>query len=573
MAISTYSGQKVKNTDLPSARFSPNATAAAFGGNQGEALTKAGAALQSFGGDMVKVVAESKEKRDKSIARDALNQAEMEAMQYSLGVYNKKGKDAIDSFSFASKDLDGIRAKFSKALENDQQRELFELSFGDSLRGHLKTIYKHQEDQRTEYENATIDAQNKTAQDKAVAYRNSPQVTKEALNTIAANTAYKYRGMGEEVIKQKIGEAQHTLNASIVDAYASENNIEAAIKYLEANKAGFNPTKYPEIEAKLKKQNEIGWIQKRAIELNNSGLSLEEQLAEADKTKDTNLVGKLRDAVKERYKDQEDFYKAKRKIFVESEMDKMLQDPTNYRPPQGVSAKELEDLTALYKKFNDKNKAEAFLRYGAKNAAAGNGKNTVLYNELAALSPVELSAMDLGEFAGKLSMDEWKSIRDLQKLSRLPDSDPNKQKLFRTRSIKEQAKTAITGISDLDPKKGPEQEGRLSKFYEQLDAQVNLLPEEQRTSENIGKIIKTLKEPVTVKGAKYRFELPYISQEAVRKGIEDSGLKYDGIRTYVVPEGYAVEQGNVRVIFDKSGKRLKTQMRAEAATDTGANNG
>lgn len=512
-----------ENAALPGSRFSASATKESFGGGQAQQLTNIGTAMQNTAEQVQKMAVESQARRDKALTRDVLVQAQTEALEYSKGVYSRQGKDAIDSYPAAQQDFAKMRQKYSRMLENDTQRDLFNTSFDGVALSHASAILDHQEKERKRFEEETLDAQNKTAHDTAVAYRNRAEDISQAEMTILANTAFKYRPLGVDVAKLKQKEALHALHADIVDAFIKDDQPETAIEYIKNNRDRFNEAKLPEIEATAVKAGKNKWAYETAVSLNASGKSLEEQLAAVDsfiKDKDADTVEKLRAEVKQRYEDKIKIDDAKTKQAVEAEWDKMLADPYNYRVPQFLPADAQTSMLTYRRKVLD----DAVLARGV-DVPRTNNSDTMA--QLKLLHPTELAKIDRTKIANELNAEEYREFVQLQNNARLDEKSADKEKFYKVRNVTQQGEDAISGIKafkvstdQTDRKNAPAKELR-NQYYEYFEKRVNLIPEEKRTTDEIAKITKDMLSPVIgleSYGIRFKFQLAYKTSKQFKAG-------------------------------------------------------
>lgn len=505
MAIKQYEPGQVKNENLPSVRFTAGASPDMFGAAQAQQIKQVGAAIGDASNTLAYLAKESQRKRDTAVVRDTFNQAQDEALQYSTSVFQQKGKDAIDSYEDARKAFSEMRKRYSQDMKDTRQRELFDASFDSIQRQHLNAIMDHQEKQRQIFETETLDAENKMAHDMAVAYRNRAQDIRLSEETISANTAFKYRGMGDTVIKQKTKEAMHAMHADIIDAFIKDGQPDTAGDYVKKNRDRFNEAMLPEIEDKIKKSGDNKWILETAVNLNGSGKSLEDQLVEVDKAgkgRDIETVEKLRQEVKQRYSDMEKIKNARIRETVEAEWDKLFADPYNYRIPQELPANEQTAMLNYRRSLLN----DAVLARGVDIPANG---DSPLLKELMTLPPEKFAAINLSQFSDRLSSQEYRQAAQMQRNARLDLGSAKSQEYFRARSMASQAKDAIEGMKYFDTKKTG---GKMhaSQFYQQFDAAINLIDPKERTTEAIDEILKKMLAPVSgVRGAKFSYELAY----------------------------------------------------------------
>lgn len=405
--VQTYDQGQVKARPLPASRFDANATADSFGGGKAKDLTTLGNALQSAGNDggnaVVKYAAESKDRKDKAFVRDALNSAQSDARVFMADLNRpERRQDATEAYNLSSKELAAIRKKYSSNLKDPRQRDLFTASFDEVMNSHLDRASSLQEKSRVEFEKITIDAQNQTAVDDAVAARTDINEINRSEFTIRANARYKTRGLPEDVRKRAEQEEVNNLHSSILSALAQDSPV-AAKDYLEKNK-----DKFTQGAAFVEKQKELTekafefTVRQKAVEFSNSGLSLEDQFKEVDKIQDPKMADELRKRVKEKYDDKKLAAEAQAKQVLTDEWQKLTQDPRGYQIP--------------YEKFTDKKEWEAMEAY---KRAALNGYSEAsdipLLIQLGTASDEDLRQVPIETMAGyakQLKESDWKAVFD-----------------------------------------------------------------------------------------------------------------------------------------------------------------
>lgn len=306
--VRTYDS-KVRPNPLPSSRFSANATKASFGGGQAEDLISLGKSIQGVGEQANDIAVQyqktSGERRDKSLVRDALNNAEsdLRVLEGEMRLPENREK-AIDAYDTVLKQTEELRKKYVQQFSNPRQRDLFMASFDSTMGGVRDRAYALQEKSRLEFEKLTIDAQKQSAVDNAVTNRTDPAAIKDAEVTIAANVNYMNRGLPKEIKKSALEVEIHNLHASVLSAL-TQDDPRAAQGYLEQNWGKFRPEARETLKAELEDKAFDWTVREEAAQLVNSGLQEEEIMAAVDKVEDPKKADALRKRVKERIEDRQ----------------------------------------------------------------------------------------------------------------------------------------------------------------------------------------------------------------------------------------------------------------------------
>lgn len=561
MAIKPYGSQKIENQELPSARFAGGATSASFGGGQAAELQKTGSDIQDTSQTMAWVAKREQDALDTAMARDALVNAHQEASIYTEDYFQKKGKDALDGYEVARQKFTEMAKKHSKKLTREQ-KEKFDASFNSDVMSKLDGIYRHQKNQEKEFVKNTRDAENFNNTRDAVTFRYDPDVVAQKKNDIVLNVAAnaKDNGASPEMIKAEVLKATNALHTEVVESLISDGSYGLAQKYISDNKTELDSTVLPELEAKIKKLGDESFVQSSILTIGNSGLSIEDQLKEAEKLAQNNervdLADDLREGLIKYKKDMDDIKEAKEKEAYGGEVRKALTDP-KYKIPTWINDPE---------KINFLNKVREDFRKYNKHMAGVSGislpDSTALKNEILSKPANEFVSIDFWnpEYANQLNPADMKELMDLQSEVRSGKND----KYFRLMTISQQAEKAIAGFKDISDKNNKNAIVKANRFYQQFEQAVNMLPAEKRTYDEINKITKTLLSPVSVRGAKYRFELPYLGEKVSDEYLNKEFSAIYGDRVKKTDEGFfAVESKdkNTRIVLDHLGRKVKTQKR------------
>lgn len=562
-------GRTIENIPIPSARFTANADEDMFGAGNMRQLKKASGSLMQIGQTVMEVGEQQAELRDKASARDSLNQAESEMRQYTADVYARKGKDAIDVYKEADQKINEIRQKYATALQNAKQQDYFASSFDGVMKVNLDSVMEHQRRETENYEKQTVLAQNQNAVEDAIAYRTVPAKIQIAEDTVRANTRYLNRGMGADIIGKAEEDAVHNLHSNVVDAL-TQDSPSAALGYIEAHRDKFNPQALLEKEKVLKEAAQTEQIRQKAIALSESGLPLDQQLAEVDKEPKAAVAKELREQVTQRWKEKELIDEARAKEATESEWDKLMANPSGYQIPLTLPADQQKAMFTFRKQMMDA---------GAAKSGIGVAPMTDfgLYTDLMLKDPKELAKTDLTQFVSRLHPTEYKELVQKQRAARLTDDNPKKQELFRTRSFYQQAQQSLEGMNDFNIKDGDKDKAdRYNRFFEQFNARLAQMPAETRTEEAVGGLIKQLMSPVTThegwfnsKKVQYRFEVPYLStktkqDQAYKESLPETLKGFKDVQFDSQSNAYYIDGVGVRDVYDRFGNHIKRYVKTGA---------
>ena len=492
------------------ARFQAQADPRAFGVQEAQQLQQAGRAVE----ETVRVLDDI---NTRAKVRNNMNQFRDESRKWMSDFLERKGTDAIDSYQDAETYFDKRRGQYADSLQG-RERDMFLASYDDLANQYKNQAIRFQSTSRVQFENATLDAENANLTQEAVVLRYDPSAVKEKETDIINNVLYKNRQQDKAVQQKAVNEARNALYKSVLDAH-TEENPEIALEFFKNNKEKFNPSARPGLQKALneKARNKRAWD--KGIELSQSGLTLNDQLAQADKIKDPQESKMVRQYVKERHTTAKVAAEAQYQQFRVGEFQKLQSDPLNYQRPDTLKP---EDVTRF-----DKYKAQAIKDLQAQaNLGPGVEIDWGYYAELKAEAETNPKTFARREIEyGRLDKAKLDEVIGLQ--AKAMGAEP-----FRTTSVYTQLKDAVAGSKDFQPRIGkkynPEAAERWSRLSEQFARQMETIPEADRTQQRVGEVINGLLKPVTraklLRGpsSAMAFEIPYLESAKVQ---EDFYLK------------------------------------------------
>lgn len=572
MAKVPVSERQVRPERLPASRFAAGATALSFGGAEAEQIGQVGTAISQFGRDLQNQALIEEEYTDRALVRDELNEGRNEARQFMAGVYERRGKDAIDSFVDVDDKLDEIRQTRIQNLTTNRQKDMFSASYDSIANGHKDRVISFQSKSRKEYEIKTITAENQNAIEDASAalaaeIKNSIggaaatytaiYEIKSAEETITANTKYINRNFSKVIIDLAVRNAVHNLHSSLLESI-QKDFPEVALSYFNQNIAKFNPSARAALKEGLEKEAQDALIRDTAINLSASGLTLEVQLAHVDNIDNVAVADEVRKRVKVRDKEKTDIETAKVNSYVESEWDIMFDNPVAYQIPYTNLPEKTQRSMEKYKK---QVLADDLAAKGVGTKAPTDWR---LYTDLKTMSDKEFAEMDLTKHINSLNPTEYKELVNEQKSVRKKDAQ-----VYRLRTPYAQAKGAISGMDDFDPKDEDNTE-RTQQYYSSLNKAITLIPENERTEERIRVLVNELLAPIStgwfdaIRGKNlYSFELPFLEQNdkrviAYSQNIPNKLKGFQNVNYSPEAEMYYVDGSGIRDIYDKYGNYVKS---------------
>lgn len=513
-----YIPGQVRPTGVPGVRFRAGARPSAFGGAEAEQIGRLGVALEQVAATASELDRASQNKKDKALARSIYNRANAEMNHWlTSDLYNREGEDAVDSYIIASTKFEEMRKSYVVRLKNESQRELFNASFDTLKVGHLNRVIGFQEQQRDKLEKVTIEAENLQSIETAVANRTDPNAILEAESTIVANTQFLSRAFPKVVRDIAVDDATNLLYTNVMEALTSDSPG-AALAFFEANIDKFKEATKIGIRDNLSKLAEAEVVRDTAVAISDSGLSLENQLAEVDKIEDARIAKQVRRVVKERANERKVIANANAQKIVNDEWTAFSKNPRTYSIPNWLPVKE-QDLM-------EKRKAVELQQWayeqGAGPAPVTDWPN---FNRLMSMTPDELNRVPMRDW-GDLAPAEWNKVLAHLNKSRSGSGSSKGVASTRVRTPYQQFNATVAGMKYFTPKFFKGQWGknvsreqiqqRKSWFFEQAAARLALIPEEEQTEERVGNMIREeLMAPVRISrwGRDLyvkAFEVPYL---------------------------------------------------------------
>lgn len=568
--VPKYESGQVALQPAPGPRLSPSATGKMFGGEQAQGIFSFAEGLGDFSNAALRSAvlndAHSKKTRDTSVARDALNSARSEVRQFMAEVYQRKGKDAIDIYPEVEKKFQEIRKKYAAQFGNIDQQDLFTASYDTLMDSHLNRALAFQEDRRTEFEQATLSAENQNAVEDAIAAGADYSALLEAEETIVNNTNYANRGQKQAVKDEAVMLARHNLYQQKAISLANSSPTEA-LDFINQFEDKFKPSALSTLRAELEKQA----MGEKAIAATKMIFAMniddEGKLAEVDKIEDAALATQVRSLLKQRMAERDAINQVKVQQLVEDEWDNMFKDPMNYEVP-------------LYLPASDQKAIAQYKDQAIKDWKAQNGTGPAVetnyskYYALMGMSDADFMEEDLMKYVKDFSPEDFKALVKMQR-------EVRKGKANRVREMNQQAQGRISGMKDFQiTVKGERNEEaaiRTDRYYEQFSKQLAMIPEEEQTEERVGQLITQLLMPAEI-GSKlspaswmqyrraYRFEIPYLKDkgeqaEFYRRNPPESLRGFDNLQYDETTQRYYVDGDGIRDIYDADGTYIKSFQR------------
>ena len=546
------------------------ASASSFGLGEARLNQQIAQGVGQMGSALAKAQMVSDDRRDRVLARTKGVEAREKLKKYMLDLQNKKGNELfgkINAHEKAKEDFNTFKREFSDQLENDNQREYFDAAYDNMAASKGTQVYAYQEGQRRELDIKSMYAENQGAVDDVISQGGfaAKEALSETLKRIELNVGSIHHGMGKvkdaEIEKAKYNAIEMVSNAMAV------NNPQMALDHVKDPKNAhlYNPaTRGARIE-KLEAASGFQFAYDKALEISNSGMSLEDQLKEVDKIKDAKNAKTTRQMVKSRFQEKESIKKIASQKRFETEFDSLVVNPFEYKVPLELESSQQEKLMRI----QDRLKKHELAKQGGGSSAKTNWDT---YLKLVNLPPEELRQINLGDHVDDLNGAE---IKELSRMQRKPESD-TMVKPFKLLN------NTMKGLGDeFDIRAGGEESAlRVNRLSSEFAKRIRELPEQDRTEDKAMEIIDGLLGTVDIDEGffdfgetRYRFEVPYLDQAdqvlAYKDNIPESLKGYSNLN-FIPEETFQDREGNVTTyknvyytqgdgvirIFDRRGRQI-----------------
>ena len=308
--VPTYDNLRTSVAPMPGPQVAPMDGPARQAAQFGEAVGRAGGALQS-------IMLDEQQRADQTRIADAMNQAVAARLRLthdkSDGYTRLVGRNALErpdgkglDEEYAGRlkgDIDAIDA----GLGNDQQRRAFRQQAGQMLVQFGADVAQYRNRQHTAYQISTAEGTIATARDMASLESGNPEAVAQAQGAIkdAVYELGQLHGWSAQEVTAKTVEHLAPMHASVVDAAVDGGRLDYARQYMEQVKAELTPQARKQLGAALKIGDTNARAQAFGDEVIGKGLTLSDALGEARKRFEGEAeVAAVRE-VKDRFGEQE----------------------------------------------------------------------------------------------------------------------------------------------------------------------------------------------------------------------------------------------------------------------------
>ena len=308
--VPTYDNLRTSVAPMPGPQVGPMDGPARQSAQFGEAVGRAGGALQS-------IMLDEQQRADQTRIADAMNQAVAARLRLTHdqadGYTRLVGRNALErpdgkglDEEYAGRlkgDIDAIDA----GLGNDQQRRVFRQQAGQMLVQFGADVAQYRNRQHTAYQISTAEGTIATARDMASLESGNPEAVAQAQGAIKA-AVYELgqlHGWSAQETLAKTVEQLSPMHASVATEAIQQGRIDYAKTYLEQVKAELTPQARMQLGAALKIGDTNARAQAFGDEVIGKGLTLSDALGEARKRFEGEAeVAAVRE-VKDRFGEQE----------------------------------------------------------------------------------------------------------------------------------------------------------------------------------------------------------------------------------------------------------------------------
>lgn len=308
--VPTYDNLRTSVAPMPGPQVGPMDGPARQSAQFGEAVGRAGGALQS-------IMLDEQQLADQTRIADAMNQAVAARLRLThdqndgytrlvgrAALERPDGKGLDEEYAGRLKgDIDAIDA----GLGNDQQRRVFRQQAGQMLVQFGADVAQYRNRQHTAYQISTAEGTAATARDMASLESGNPEAVAQAQGAIKAAVYElgRLHGWSAQETLAKTVEQLSTMHASVATEAIQQGRIDYAKTYLEQVKAELTPQARMQLGAALKIGDTNARAQAFGDEVIGKGLTLSDALGEARKRFEGEAeVAAVRE-VKDRFGEQE----------------------------------------------------------------------------------------------------------------------------------------------------------------------------------------------------------------------------------------------------------------------------
>lgn len=259
--IPKYNGQRVQGAPLRGGYQQPTASPDEFGAVAARGMQQLGQFQRNVADTTQQFLMQDKIRTEKAQARDALNRAETEILNYlwgtpeEPGIYQRQGADAINVMDEARQKVSEIAKKYRQGLSGGRQQSYYDASANAVVQGTLGRVQYFQYKQRQLFDENTKKGQMEIATRKAA---QDPTYAADADFIVRTNTESLYQGQPPEFIQARVAEAVNNLHISVVSGALARGDTDSAQKHLNA---------YKDVIDDIHEMQLAGEIQKQQIQL------------------------------------------------------------------------------------------------------------------------------------------------------------------------------------------------------------------------------------------------------------------------------------------------------------------
>ncbi len=505
-------GDAVSPIGLGSPRIGVGVTADAFGAGGAKQAQKIGTDLRRIGAVSMAAAEKMQEEQDKTLVRDAITRYRVDLVRHASEAKRRKGSEAIGVYRDTEKYAVDLHDELLSRFKTDKQRELFSASAFPVKVRYLEDAMLYEASQEEEFRQKSYSAENTALVQEAIGMQN-PVILGRNEAEIRANTRAQYVGLPEDEVANKEAEAVDLLYRGYLSNLEAQENAEEAKEFYEQNKERFLPSNRAKIESALEKAAKTRAIKRIVDESFSSGGSASSALDQIEKEfpDDPEVASAAIGYLQQRIG-------LKRTMDVERRAEiigKAMADGT--LPPMDLSSAEDAELRSIYQEVNR-------LR-----TSGTTQHNSALVAKVESLSAEDFMNLDLASLSPHVHVEKWQEWYSRRKqlasggASETGGSDPVKMssaytladKILKSEGV--ELNPQAPGMSKGDKKKTDQ---RRARFYRVFEKRLEAMPPEQRTEENIAKMIREDLLTPTTSSLEF-FNIPVPFTEHIRYGFED----------------------------------------------------
>jgi len=278
--------QNVQEQATPRVAFSTGASPAAFGGGQAADLAALGAGLAQAGRATTTVAGEWQRQEEDADLNGAVAEFRDEArsiLQGKDGILLREGRDAVGATGDATARLQQLKQKYGQRFISPRARDSWEEWSSRAVGSYMDSVSRHEAIEGRRWQDTAAQARIMSAVNELVEHRDNPADALDYEAEIGALVEQRYGSMGPDVVAQQKAAALNLAHSGAIDAFREAGQFADADEWLTLYGDRLNATYRAKAEGAVKQRVKEDELLAVALQLEDSGASLADQIEWIDK--------------------------------------------------------------------------------------------------------------------------------------------------------------------------------------------------------------------------------------------------------------------------------------------------